>query len=500
MTAASGARPGTAPTTTGATGPAVGRARIVLVLVGLLFLGLQLALVPRPMGLSTDEATYLAMVDPRAPELYWTAPRAWGVPVLATPVALAGVGLPAVRVYFAVVASLGLVAAWWPWLRVLRPAVAPLAALLFGTGWVTLYFGSQVMPNLYVGLGAVAAVGWFLRATAAPGWWRSGATALAAAFVALLRPTDAVLVLGLVFLCALLVPRLRRPAPLVALPLGVAAGWVPWVVEAYQRFGDPVARLQQAETAGPGGLRPDLSRLGIVPRLLDGRPMYCCHGGPATDAGPVPPALTAWLAAVLVLALVGLVLARRRGFLPELVMVCLPAAALAVFYVLLPSFTTLRFLLPAAALGCVAVAAALVELPAGAPGARRLVLSVVLALGLVAHLALMLPVAQRDLEGAALDRSRWLAVAEAVRPLIQGRPCLVAGTADRATAYYLGCAVAAGRPDRPPPARVATTEAAGALVVWVLREEVTPDSHLASWRRVEAPGMPVGWQVYLPPA
>lgn len=158
---------------------------------------------------------------------------------MAAPVALSSAGLPVIRLYFALLSTLGLMAAFWPWLRILAPPVAPLAALMFSTTWVTVYFGSLVMPNLYVALGSVAALGWFLRAAATPTWWRVGATGVAAALVAFVRPSDSVLVLGLAFLCVLVVPRLRRLGPLLALPLGVALGWLPWVVEAYQRFGGP---------------------------------------------------------------------------------------------------------------------------------------------------------------------------------------------------------------------------------------------------------------------
>src|SRR3712207_2531794 len=106
---------------------------VALLLVGLLFLVLQLLFAPRPLGLTTDEATYLAKVDPSVPELYWTSPRAWGTPVLAAPVAVFAPGLTAVRLYFSLLSSVGLVAAFWPWLRILRSGVAPLAALLFCT-------------------------------------------------------------------------------------------------------------------------------------------------------------------------------------------------------------------------------------------------------------------------------------------------------------------------------------------------------------------------------
>ncbi len=124
---------------------------IALVLVGLMFLVVQLVIVRHPLGLSQDESNYLAKVDPRVPELYWSQPRAWGMAVLAAPVAVFSPSLTIYRLYFGLLSSAGLIAAFWPWLRVLRPAVAPAAALFFSTIWFTAAFGSLVMPNLYVG-------------------------------------------------------------------------------------------------------------------------------------------------------------------------------------------------------------------------------------------------------------------------------------------------------------------------------------------------------------
>jgi hypothetical protein len=105
-------------------------------------------------------------------------------------------------------------------------------------------------------------------------------------------------------------------------------------------------RLRAAETSGPGGLNLRYSNLLIVPRLLDGTPGYCCSGGTPADAGPVPSALMTWLVGVLVVAALGVVWSVSERRLPEMMLVCLPASLLAAFYLLLPRFTTLRFLLP----------------------------------------------------------------------------------------------------------------------------------------------------------
>jgi hypothetical protein len=242
--------------------------QIALLLVGLMFLVVQLVMVRHPLGLSQDESNYLA--DPMVPELYWTQPRAWGMPLLAAPVAVFSPSLTIYRLYFGFLASAGLIAAFWPWLRVLRPVVAPAATLFFSTIWFTAAFGSLVMPNLYVGLGAVAVTGLFLRAVHAPVWWRLILTAAAAGFVALVRPTDSVLVIAPLCAIALIVSRMRRLKVPAAVAVGELLGWLPWIIEGYSRFGGPVERLRAAETSGTHGLDLRSSNLLIFPRLLDG--------------------------------------------------------------------------------------------------------------------------------------------------------------------------------------------------------------------------------------
>ncbi|GAA1429968.1 hypothetical protein GCM10009616_13330 [Microlunatus lacustris] len=474
------------------------RADLALVALAVLFLALQLAWVPRPLGLSTDEATYLAKVDPRAPELNWTAPRAWGMPVLAAPVALFSASLEVVRTYMGVLSSVLLLAAFRPWVRVLHPAVAPIAALVFSTIWFTLQAGASVMPNLYVALGAVGAIGLYLRAVQHPAWWRTLLTGLAACLVALVRPTDSLLTLGPLVLCALLVPRLRRLAPLAAGAAGVLAGWSPWVVEAFLRFGDPVQRMSTAETAGPGGVSLRLANLLIYPRLLDGRPLYCCSRGPVSDAGPVPWGYTAWLLGVVALAVVGVLVAARRRHLPE-VLPCAGAAVLVGgFYLLLPAFTSLRFLLPALALASIPLALTLVSAVLAARGRARPVVAAVVGLALLGHLGLMLPTAHHRLTTLGEGRAQQLRAAAALRPLVQGRPCLVVGTEKQVTAYYLRCRVVGAHPTGRPPSRVRDAEREGRVMVAVLSGR-PPEGYLSAWERYEVEGMPARWRVYVPP-
>jgi hypothetical protein len=434
-------------------------------------------------------------VDPRVPELYWTQPRAWGMPLLAAPVAVFSPSLTIYRLYFGFLASAGLIAAFWPWLRVLRPAVAPAATLFFSTIWFTAAFGSLVMPNLYVGLGAVAVTGLFLRAVDDPGWWRLILTAAAAGFVALVRPTDSVLVIAPLCAIALVVSRLRRLKVLAAVAVGELLGWLPWIIEGYLRFGGPIERLRAAETSGTHGLDLRPSNLLIFPRLLDGTPMYCCGGTPA-DAGPVPLALTTWLVGVIVIAALGVIWSVSERRLPEIMLVCLPAGVLAVFYLLLPGFTALRFLLPVFALVSLPVAFALVH----AMRRWRRTAAVIIVAALVGHVAPMLFLAERQMDAIWRRRSVQVQAAAALQPLINQQPCLVIANPPGPLAFYLGCDAQKSGTTKHQPKRVTQAKAEGVFVLALLSAPPPPGSYMASWQQVPVPELAPPFEAYIPPA
>lgn len=479
--------------------PSLQRASGALVAVGVLFLVLQQVLMSPLLGLSVDEADYLAKVNPSVPELYWSHVRAWGVPVLAAPIAVFSPGTGAVRLYFSALSSIGLVGAFWPWRRVLRPAVAPLAALLFATTWFTLLFGVQVMPNLYVALGAVATTGLFLRAVQTGDRARTVAAGAAAGLVALVRPTDSLLLLAGVLGCALVVPRLRRPGPLGALAVGGLLGWLPWVVEAYQRFDGPLARFQGGNSQGlKGGVTPNLTNLQTYPRILDGHPTYCCYGGPAAEAGPLPVLLTVWFVAVPLLALFGLAAAARQQRLAETMLAVAPAGLFAGFYLLLLPFASARFLLPICALLSLPVAAGLVALVAG-QNRSRILPAVLVGVVLAGHLGLMLPQASREFSTFAQAQERHVRVADALRPLVTGQPCVLISAHPQVPSYYLGCRPQRVQPSKVPPTRVRTVQEQGGLVLAVLPKPPPPGSYLASWRPVPLPQLGRRWAAYLPP-
>ena len=489
-------RDSTEPRTRPRVGFSLRQGQIALLLVGLMFLVVQLVIVRHPLGLSQDESNYLAKVDPRVPELYWTQPRAWGMPLLAAPVAVFSPSLTIYRLYFGFLSSAGLIAVFWPWLRVIRPVVAPAAALFFSTIWFTAAFGSLVMPNLYVGLGAVAVTGLFLRSVQDPGWWRLILTAAAAGFVALVRPTDSVLVIAPLCAVALVVSRLRRVKVLAAVAVGELMGWLPWIIEGYLRFGGPVARLRAAETSGTHGLNLRSSNLLIFPRLLDGTPGYCCSGGTPADAGPVPLALTTWLVGVLVIAALGLVWSVSERRLPEMMLVCLPAGVLTAFYLLLPGFTALRFLLPAFALLSLPVAFALVQ----AMRRWRRTAAVLIVAALVGHVAPMLLMAERQMDATWRRRSVQVQAAAALQPLINKRPCLVIANPPGPLAFYLGCDAQKSGTSKHQPKRVTQARAEGVFMLALLSVPPPPGSYMASWQQVPVPELEHRFQVYIHPA
>jgi hypothetical protein len=135
----------------------------------------------------------------------------------------------------------------------------------------------------------------------------------------------------------------------------------------------------------------------------------------------VPFALTTWLVGVLVIAALGVVWAVSECRLPEMMLVCLPAGLLAAFYLLLPGFTSLRFLLPAFALLPLPVAFALVY----AMRRWRKIAAVIIVAALVGHVAPMLFLAERQMDAIWRWRSAQVQAAAALQPFVNERPCLV---------------------------------------------------------------------------
>ncbi|MFK0286787.1 hypothetical protein ACIQVL_40845 [Streptomyces sp. NPDC090499] len=392
----------------------------------------QLVLVRPGLGLGWDESVYVSQVSGHAPAAYFSAPRSRGISLLAAPIASWSDSTVLLRIYLAVLSGLALYLALRVWRGHLRPGVLALAGALFASLWVTLFYGSEAMPNYWVAIGALACVGCFLRARAdardrAARW----GVCAGAALMAWMRPTDAVYVV--LPLLALALRRPRRPLLLAVPVAGLVAGAGEWVIEAYTSYGGLAHRLSAA-SAIQGGLGWHLA---VVDQLhsLGGRTLCRPCTGPAPN-----PAVTLWWFALPLLAVLGAVAAvRARRALPVL----LPGACAvtaAVPYLFLIGYAAPRFLLPAYALLALPVAHGLVHLvTTPAHRARRTLAAGLVATGLAGHAAVQYVVLEHTVHSSAVSRADWARTAAALRELGVRSPCLLSGYDAVPVAFAAGC-------------------------------------------------------------
>jgi hypothetical protein len=418
-------------------GPAPGLRRIaripgdrLLAAVAAAFSLAQLLLVSPAMGLGWDETVYVSQVSPHAPAAFFSAPRARGVSLLVAPVASWSSSTALLRVYLALLSGTALYLALRVWRRHFPSRVLALAGALFGSLWVTLYYGPQAMPNYWVAIGALGCAGCLLRARddrcdrPALGGLTGGG-----ALMAWMRPMDAVYVT--LPLLAVAVAG-RRWKPCAALLTGLAAGAAEWVVEAYAGYGGLLQRLSDS-SAIQGGLGWHFAVVDQL-RSLGGRSL--CR--PCT--GPLPnPVVTVWWYVLPLLALTGLVVARRAGRTRPTLVALACAAAAAFPYLFLIGYAAPRFLLPAYALLAVPVADALVHLVRTADGNWRPVPLSLAALTLAVHLAVQHAVLHQTVARTTAARHGWDRTAAELHRLGVRPPCLLTGEEAIPIAFYTGC-------------------------------------------------------------
>ena len=210
----------------------------------------------------------------------------------------------------------------------------------------------------------------------------------------------------------------------------------------------------------------------------------------------MPLALTTWLVGVLVVAGLGVVWSVSERRLPEMMIVCLPAGMFAAFYLLLPRFTTLRFLLPVFALLSLPVAFAFVH----AMTRWRKTAAVIIVAALVGHVAPMLFLAERQMDAIWRWRSAQVRAGAALQPLVNQRRCLVIANSSGPLAFYLGCDAQTSGTSKHQPRRVTQARAEGVFVLALLSAPPPPGSYMSSWQQVPVPGLARRFQVYIPPA
>jgi hypothetical protein len=307
--------------------------------------------------LAYDEAIYLSQVYPGVTPDGFAPLRARGLPWLISPASLFSPPVAVIRYYLLVLFGVMAFVAFRAWVPVLRMRAAA-AAALFGTGWLALHFGTEINPNLPVAFGGIAAAGYVAQHLSPgldePRRWRALAAAAAAvAFVAVIRPSDAVwLTAGL-----LPVTLARRPRVLftrwAVLGAGLVAGWLPWVIEAYTSYGGFITRLRESSTASGSGFHP----------------VTALHQLAETDGPLVGTQTSAPLLGYLWWGLlaIGIVLAIGRAVIRRDRTAAVAASAgvaLAVPYLMFTTFVDARYMLPAYGLLSVCLCAALPSPPA----------------------------------------------------------------------------------------------------------------------------------------
>ncbi|MFJ5997101.1 hypothetical protein [Streptomyces sp. NPDC092370] len=390
----------------------------------------QLALVRPVLGLGWDEIVYVSQVTTHHPAAFFSAPRSRGVSLLVAPVASWSSSVPLLRVYLALLSGLALYLALRAWRGLFPTRVLVVGGALFASLWLTLFYGPQAMPNYWVAIGALIGVGCFLRAgTERPAPAVLWGLAAGAALMAWMRPTDAVHVAVPLLVLAL---ARRHWRLLLVLAAGLAAGAVPWVIEAYTAYGGLGERLAEASRI-QGGLGWQIA-VDDQLRSLGGRAL--CR--PCT--GPMPsPLVTVWWFVLPVLAGLALVVAARARRLERTAVPLACATTAALPYLFMIGYAAPRFLQPAYALLAIPVADALWRLVKAPGGSWRPVAVTLVALGLAGHLAAQLAVLNGAVTRNTESRRDWGRTADALHRLGVRSPCLLIGHEAIPIGYYTGC-------------------------------------------------------------
>ncbi|MFF5971825.1 hypothetical protein ACFY7C_09900 [Streptomyces sp. NPDC012769] len=456
--------------------------------VAALFTLAQLALVIPGSGLGWDEAVYVSQVGGNAPPAFFSAPRARGITYLVAPVAAVTASTTAIRVYLALLSGAALFGALWIWRRLLPPAVLTAAGALFASLWITLFYGPRVMPNLWCAFGALAAVGCFLRATTTTRP-RNPLLGLGAALcaVTLLRPAEGLWLTLPLLAAALLVPAWRRrPAVFPALLAGPLLGALPWITEAYARYGGLAARLRRADEI-QGSLGWYMSVDDHV-RALAGRTL--CR---PCDVPWEHPVTALWWFVLPIAVAAGIAAAFRAGRGAPAVLATATALSLAAPYLFTVGYAAPRFLLPAYALLALPAGEALIALVRKVGGARRPAALGLLTGLLLGHLAVQYAVLTGASANSRSAHTHFTSIAAALHGHGIRPPCLVSGEEYVPVAYHTGCASRAigGHDAAITPQGI--TDAARRMPVAVLVPAgAAPPAHARGWRSVRLPSGP-GW-------
>ncbi|MCH8983425.1 MAG: hypothetical protein IH943_04900 [Acidobacteria bacterium] len=322
--------------------------------------------------LAWDEATYISEVSAFADPIGFDAHRARGVTFVVAPVGLLTESMTVTRVYLALVSSVGLALSFLPWIKLVR-WVAPISAGIFASSWLTIFYGSEIMPNLWSAFLVLASVGLGMaHVKYADSRLRLVGLAATTAALGLTRPLDAAMTVAIFGLIWALVHRRQAFHALLVAGAGVGIGSAAWLAEAWVRFNGPIDRLERARAIVGGGVNNNIVE---YLRLLDG-PTSGPDGNPDIALVGV-----VWLLVVFALGVVGGVSSKRVWPLGPITLA--GAALLSAPYLFLSEAAAPRFMFPAIALLAMAAGLGLWSLVAKASSPLRLAVVLIAGASLV---------------------------------------------------------------------------------------------------------------------
>ena len=459
-------------------------ALLFLLAVGAVYLLVQLLLFSYHRAPGWDESVYLSQVMPGAKAAFFGAFRARGITLLIEPAARLGGTVGAVRLYLVFVSTALLVTAFWLWIPAVGSA-APVAAALLGFSWLGLVNGSEVLPNMWAALLGVAVAGLVLRRLAGSGRWATTLAATTLAVMALFRPTEATVVAFAIGLF-ILVWRRDGLGLLLAIGLGLVAGWLPWLVEMSLRFDGPLNALREAGTAH-FALASAGQNLTHNLAYTDGRILR-----PASETVPLAGVLWwCWLLGLTVVAMT-----KARNHRSAVILSSLGAGAFGLEYLVFVSALAPRYLLPAYAFASIPAAAGLVWLMRHG-GAARVAASVTIVL-LIPWVIWQGGVAHRFAAQHGVAYGQVRVVGTTIGEAAAGRPCAVLSVREYPEiALASGCAGGLIRPIGPTAQELNDLSGGGQTVFVVFVTAAQPDAPLGSY--VPVGSSPTGkpkWFIY----
>ncbi len=460
-------------------------ARGLVIAIGLTFLAIHLLFMPRDWPAGWDESVYLSQVTPGMEGLFFNPWHARGITLIVAPVTALGGSVADVRLFLMVLASFTITATFWLWIPLVGMA-APIAAFVFSFSWQGQVLASEVKPNYWGALLGLAATALVARRLEGGRTLHVLLASVLLAATALVRPTEATVLAGAIGVYILLWRR-KSWRDLIWLGIGLAVGWLPWIIEMSVRFGGLRGALR---AAGEG------QHFVVVP-LAENVLRHLTYTDDKSAPSAIPGVI--WWSVLVLMAVVAIVRGVTRSERAAALLCGLGALALATEYLIFVPALAPRFLLPAYAMASVPFAIGLVSL-LRRKGAYRIIGGVVVMLMIpwtIWQGAVTVQRAPTVNRGSALP----LRVGSAIRQLADGRSCFVLGQrAYPQISYAARCAGAKGD-NRVPSDEQLKAFARSGRVVFVVRIAEAPKKSLLS--SIEPARFPAGkkdWLVYQVPS